>query len=113
MKPIYSKAQLGYMKSKTHFEKQAAILEKEIEKTKKTQPISQEVMEELVQKTGFHDAYNNLVLSENELIDWSHVTIKHEKEYKDNKQAIEDMYTNLNTDPQLRARIIDLAMKIK
>ncbi|WP_211749608.1 hypothetical protein [Paenibacillus sp. Marseille-Q4541] len=113
MKPIYSKAQLGYMKTKTQFEKQAAILELEIEKTKKTQEITQEVMEELVMKTGFHDAYNNLVASENELIDWSHVTIKHEKTYKDNKQPIEQMYANLKTDPQMRARIIELAMKIK
>lgn len=113
MKPIYSKAQLGYMKAKTQFEKQAAILEVEIEKTRKTQEVSQEVMESLVMKTGFHDAYNNLVAAENELIDWSHVTIKHEKTYRDNKQPIEDMYENLNTDPKLRARIIELAMKIK
>lgn len=113
MKPIYSKAQLGYMKAKTHFEKQAAILEVEIEKTKRAQDITQEVMEELVVKTGFHEAYNNLVAAENDLIHWSHVTIKHEKTYKDNKQAIEQMYANLNYDPQMRARIIELAMKIK
>ncbi|CAM2825235.1 hypothetical protein DC345_09460 [Paenibacillus taichungensis] len=113
MKPIYSKAQLGYMKAKTQFEKQAVILEKKIEDTRKTQEVSQEVMEGLVKATGFHDAYNNLVLAENDLIEWSHTTMKHEKTYRENRQPIDDMYLRLNSDPNMRAQIIDLAMKIR
>ncbi|PAF29494.1 hypothetical protein [Paenibacillus sp. 7516] len=113
MKPIYSKAQLGYMKAKTQFEKQAVILEKKIEDTRKTQEVTQEVMEGLVQATGFHDAYNQLVIAENELIEWSHTTMKHEKTYRENRQPIDDMYLRLNSDPEMRAQIIDLAMKIR
>ncbi|MEK4513107.1 hypothetical protein EJP82_21025 [Paenibacillus anaericanus] len=113
MKPILSKAQLGYMKAKNKFEDRSKILEKRIEETAKLQEVSQEVMEGLVIETGFHDAFNELRAAENELVDWSHVTMKHEKTYKDNKQAIEDMYAKLDTDPQMRARIIQLAMKVR
>ncbi|MDQ0089865.1 hypothetical protein J2T12_003278 [Paenibacillus anaericanus] len=113
MKPILSKAQLGYMKAKNKFEDRSRILEKRIEETAKLQEVSQEVMEGLVIETGFHDAFNELRAAENELVDWSHVTMKHEKTYKDNKQAIEDMYAKLDTDPQMRARIIQLAMKVR
>lgn len=113
MKPIYAKAQLDYMKAKTKFENRASTMEKQIESARKTREITQEVMEGLVQETGFHDAYNDLVLAENQLISWSHTTIKHEKIYKENKQAIEQMYANMNTSPELRAQIIQLAMKIR
>jgi len=39
--------------------------------------------------------------------------MKHEKTYKDNKKAIDEMYEKLNTDPQMRARIIQLAMRVR
>ncbi|GIO33194.1 MULTISPECIES: hypothetical protein [Paenibacillus] len=113
MKPIYSKAQLDYMKAKTKFENKASTLEKKIEMTRKTREVTQEVMEGLVLETGFHDAYNELLQSENALIEWSHTTIKHEKTYRENKQPIEQMYENLNSDPEMRAQIISLAMKIR
>ncbi|MGG4554740.1 hypothetical protein MKX50_22925 [Paenibacillus sp. FSL W8-0186] len=113
MKPILSKAQLGYMKAKTKFEDKSKVLEKRIEETAKVQEVTQEVMETLVVETGFHEAFNALRNAENELIDWSHMTMKHEKTYKDNKKAIEDMYAKLNSDPQMRARIIQLAMKVR
>lgn len=89
------------------------MLEKRIEETAKLQEVTQEVMEELVIETGFHDAFNILREAENELIEWSHMTMKHEKTYKDNKQAIDDMYAKLNTDPQMRNRIIQLAMRVR
>ncbi|MBO2944862.1 hypothetical protein JJQ72_12855 [Paenibacillus sp. F411] len=114
MKPKLSKAQLDYMKAKTQFEDKAKVMEKKIELTRKKVPeITQEVMEGLVLETGFHDAFNELTLAENALIQWSHVTIKHEKEYRDNKNHIENMYSKLNEDPQMRAQIIQLAMKIR
>ncbi|GAB6991316.1 hypothetical protein [Paenibacillus pini] len=113
MKPIYSKAQLDYMKVKTKFENKASIMEKKIESTRKTREITQEVMEGLVMETGFHEAYNELVLAENALIEWSHITIKHEKTYRENKQQIEQMYESLNASPDMRAQIIDLALKIR
>lgn len=113
MKPILSKAQLGYLKAKNKFEDRSKVLEKRIEETAKLQEVSQEVMEGLVLETGFHEAFNELRVAENELVEWSHVTMKHEKTYKDNKQAIEDMYAKLDTDPQMRARIIQLAMKVR
>ena len=113
MKPIYSKAQLDYMKAKTKFENKASTLEKKIEMTRKTREITQEVMEGLVMETGFHDAYNELLQSENALIEWSHTTIKHEKTYRENKRPIEQMYENLNSSPEMRAQIIELAMKIR
>lgn len=113
MKPILSKPQLGYSKAKRKFEDKSRILEKKIEETAKLQEVTQEVMEGLVVETGFHDAFNDLREAENELIEWSHNTMKHEKTYKDNKQAVDDMYLKLNTDPQMRSRIIQLAMRVR
>lgn len=113
MKPILSKPQLGYSKAKRKFEEKSKVLEKRIEETAKLQEVTQEVMEVLVVETGFHDAFNDLRTAEDELIDWSHITMKHEKTYKDNKQAIDDMYIKLESDPQMRARIIQLAMRVR
>ncbi|MEF2968054.1 hypothetical protein V3851_19680 [Paenibacillus sp. M1] len=113
MKPILSKPQVMYSKAKRKFEDKSKILEKRIEETTKIQEVTQEVMEGLVIETGFHDAFNELRVAENELIEWSHNTMKHEKTYKDNKKAIDDMYEKLNTDPQMRSRIIQLAMRVR
>lgn len=113
MKPILSKPQLGYSKAKRKFEDRSKVLEKKIEETAKLQEVTQEVMEQLVIETGFHDAFNDLRAAEDELIEWSHMTMKHEKTYKDNKQAIDDMYAKLNTDPAMRTRIIQLAMRVR
>lgn len=113
MKPILSKPQLGYSRAKRKFEDISKILEKKIEETTKVQEVTQEVMEGLVIETGFHDAFNDLRVAEDELIEWSHNTMKHENTYKDNKEAIDTMYENLNSDPQMRARIIQLAMRVR
>lgn len=114
MKPLLSKAQLDYTKAKTQFEDRAKVMEKKIELARGVHgEITQEIMEGLVLETGFHDAFNELTLAENELIKWSHVTIKHEKTYRDNKVEIEMMYDKLNEDPEMRARVIQLAMKIR
>lgn len=114
MKPILSKAQLDYMKAKNKFEDKAKIMEAKIEQARTKVPeVTQEIMEGLVLETGFHDAFNELTMAENALIQWSHVTIKHEKTYRDNKAEIEMMYEKLNADPQMRARVIQLAMKIR
>lgn len=112
-KTILSKAQLEYMKAKTKFEDRAKVLEKKIEDTQLLQEVTQEVMEGLVIETGFHDAFNELRHAEDELIAWSHSTMKHEKTYKDNKKVIEDMYSNLESNPETRARIIQLAMRVR
>ncbi|WMT40688.1 hypothetical protein RE628_26725 [Paenibacillus sp. D2_2] len=113
MKPILSKPQLGYSKAKRKFEDRSKVLEKRIEEIAKEQEVTQLVMEGLVIETGFHQAFNDLRDAENELIEWSHNTMKHEKEYKDNKQAIDDMYLKLNSDPKMRSRIIQLAMRVR
>lgn len=114
MKPILSKAQLDYTKAKTKFEDKAKVMEKKIELARGVHDeITQEIMEGLVLETGFHDAFNELTLAENELINWSHVTIKHEKTYRDNKVEIEMMYDKLNDDPEMRNRVIQLAMRIR
>ncbi|MNO17788.1 hypothetical protein D3C76_74880 [compost metagenome] len=113
MKPILSKAQLDYMKAKNSFENRAKVMEKEIAAKRALQEITQEVMEELVQSTGFHDAYNDLVTAENALIEWSHTTIKHEKTYRENRGAIDAMYENVNSSPEKRQELIQLSMKIR
>lgn len=113
MKPIMAKPQLGYSKAKRKFEDRSRVLEKKIEETAKLQEVTQEVMESLVLETGFHEAFNDLRAAENELIEWSHMTMTHEKTYRDNKQAIDDMYAKLGTDPQMRTRIIQLAMRVR
>ncbi|WP_342437441.1 hypothetical protein NSS79_31515 [Paenibacillus sp. FSL L8-0436] len=113
MKPILAKAQLDYMKAKNMFENRAKILEKEITAKRALQEISQDLMEELVQATGFHDAYNDLVIAENALIEWSHTTIKHEKSYRENRVAIDTMYEGVNSSPEKRQELIQLSMKIR
>lgn len=113
MKPILAKAQLDYMKAKNTFENRAKVLEKEIAAKRALQEITQELMEEMVQATGFHDAYNDLVIAENALIDWSHSTIKHEKSYRENRVAIDAMYENVNSSPEKRQELIQLSMKIR
>lgn len=114
MKPIMSKPQLDYMKAKDKFEDRAKEMEKKIEEKRRMVPeVTQEIMEGLVMETGFHDAFNDLTIAENALIQWSHATIKHEKHYKENKSEIDQMYESLGDDPQKRARIIQLAMRIR
>lgn len=113
MKPILSKPQLGYSKAKRKFEDTSKVLEKKIEETAKLQEVTQEVMEGLVVETGFHEAFTALRAAENELIEWSRITMTHEKTYKDNKEAVDSMYEKLNSDPQMRARIIQLAMRVR
>lgn len=113
MKPILSKPQLEYTKAKNKFEDRAKVLEKRIEETKNLQEITEVVMEQLVIETGFHEAYVELTNTENALIEWSHNTMKHEKEYKDNKAAIDSFYNNVNATPELRAQMIQLAMKVR
>ncbi|OPA75681.1 hypothetical protein BVG16_20325 [Paenibacillus selenitireducens] len=113
MSKILSKPQVDYQKTKVKFEEKSAILNKRIEETRVLREITQEVMEGLVMETGFHDAFNALTIAENELIDWSHTTIKREKTYLDNKESFDRMYENLNSNPKARATIIDLAMRIR
>lgn len=114
MKPILSKAQLDYMKAKTKFEEKAKVMEKKIELARAAHDeITQEVMEGLVVETGFHDSFNEMTAAENALIQWSHTTIKHDKTYRTNKEEIDQMYSTLHSNPEMRARIIQLAMKIR
>lgn len=113
MRPILSKPQLDYSKAKKKFEDRAKVLEQKIAETQKLQEITEEVMEGLVVETGFHDAFVALRNAENELIEWSRVTMKHEKEYKDNKTAIDNFYSNVNASPELRAQMIQLAMRVR
>lgn len=113
MKPILAKAQLDYIKAKNKFENRAKEMEKVIANRTAVQEITQEVMEELVQETGFHDAYNELVLAENALLEWSHSTIKHEKSYRENRQAIDALYDNVNESMEKRQELIQLSMKIR
>ncbi len=88
-------------------------MEKRIEETQKLQEITEEVMEGLVLETGFHDAYVTLTNAENELIEWSRVTMKHEKEYQEHKTEIDNFYQNVGANPELRAQIIQLALKVR
>lgn len=113
MKPLLSKPQLEYSKAKSKFEDKAKVLEKRIAETQQLQEVTTEVMEGLVVETGFHDAYVALTNAENELIEWSQATMKHEKEYKDNKEVIDNFYANVNSSPELRAQMIQLAMKVR
>ncbi|WP_138495817.1 hypothetical protein [Paenibacillus pinistramenti] len=113
MKPILSKPQLNYTKAKSKFEDRARVLEKRIEEAQKLQEVTEQVMEGLVLETGFHEAYVALTEAENELIEWSRVTMKHEKEYKENKTAIDNFYSNVGSNPEVRTQLINLAMKVR
>jgi len=113
MNKILAKPQVDYQRAKAKFEEKSQVMQKRIEETRVLREITQDVMEELVRETGFHDAFNALTIAENELISWSHTTIKREKTYLDNKDSFDRMYQNLDTNPQARATIIDLAMRIR
>lgn len=113
MNKMLAKPQVEYQKAKAKFEEKAKVLQKRIEETRVLREISQEVMEGLVVETGFNDAFNSLTRAENELISWSQTTIKREKTYLDNKDSFDRMYENLDSNPKVRATIIDLAMRIR
>ncbi|ANE46696.1 hypothetical protein SY83_10900 [Paenibacillus swuensis] len=113
MKKIYSNAQREYLAAKELFEKTSKVMEAKIQNITLIREIQQNEMEKLVLETGFHGAFQSLTDAENALIDWSHIAIREEKEYKENVEHFQNMYANLHTNPQARATIIDLAMKLK
>lgn len=114
MKKILSKAQTDYQNAKQTFERCSRIMEIEVEKARMLRnEVTQAEMEKLVVETGFHAAYSDLLDAENELIKWSHSTIKHEKIYKENRQHFDNLFEQIPSNPQARQTVLDLAMRIR
>lgn len=113
MKPLLSKAQTDYQNAKQNFERCSRIMEIEVEKIRLLREVTQADMEKLVVETGFHAAYSDLLDAENELIKWSHTTIKHEKIYKENRQHFDNLFDQIPKDPQARQTVLELAMRIR
>ena len=106
MKPLYSKAQLGYIKAHSLFDQQSAVLKQKIEHIRKTEEITQDRMEELVQETGFHHAHMRLLQAENELIHWARSIGK-----ADQRTVEPSGIAHLT--PAMRAQAIERAMKVR
>ena len=72
----YSKAQMDYIGSKEHFLQVSEQADKRIALLKEEgKEISQEEMETIIERTGLHRAFNDLVQTENTLINWTKTAI--------------------------------------
>jgi hypothetical protein len=114
MKQRYSKAQMDYRASKEHFlqvseqsdKRIAALRDEGIE-------VTQEEMETIIERTGLHRAYNELIQAENVLINWSQTAIRNEKEFMENRETFENLYEKVKTDQEARGSLIQLAMRLR
>ncbi|MBP1995911.1 hypothetical protein [Paenibacillus eucommiae] len=113
MKKKYSKAQMDYLASKEQFMQVSEQSDKRVNQLKdEGVEIGQEEMESIIERTGLHRAFNELVQSENTLINWSQTAIRNEPIFIENRGAFEALYEKLKTDQNARAAIVDLAMRL-
>jgi alcohol dehydrogenase class IV len=107
-----SKAQSNYKEAKERFEKANEAFQNKLAVTKVLGVITQEKVEELIEETDLHNALNDLGAAETALLEWSHEAIQSEKDYLQNKESVDKMYAFINQDPDIKAKLIQAAMKI-
>jgi hypothetical protein len=113
MKKKYAKAQIDYLAAKEHFLQASKQADLRIEENKQQgTEVDEPVMLEVVEKSGLHRSYNELVQAENTLLKWSQTVIKNLPEVERNRVEYEAIYEKVNTDKQARAVMIDLAMRL-
>jgi phage FluMu gp28-like protein len=104
---------MDYLASKEHFLQVSEQSDKRIAQLKSEgKELNQEEMEVIIERTGLHRAYNELVQAENTLINWSQTAIRHEKEFIDNRETFEELYEKVKTDHSARVSLINLAMRL-
>ena len=113
MKKTMSVQQKEYKEAKELFQAANAEFEKKLAATKKLGTVSQEVMERLVQDTDLHTALNRLGAAEAALLKWSHEMIRNERDYLKNREAIDKMYAFIDQNPNIKAQLIQAAMKME
>jgi alcohol dehydrogenase class IV len=107
-----AKPQTEYKEAKERFEKANEAFQNKLATVKLLGVATQEKMEELIEETGLHTALNDLGEAEKALLHWSHEAIQNEKDYLQNKETIDKMYAFINQDPDIKAKLIQAAMKI-
>jgi len=107
-----SKAQTQYKEAKEHFEKVNEAFQNKLATVQLLGTVTQEKVEELIEQTGLHTALNDLGDAEKALLQWSHEAIQNEKDYLQNKEAVDKMYAFIDRDPDIKAKLIQAAMKI-
>jgi alcohol dehydrogenase class IV len=104
--------QMDYKEAKERFEKANEAFQNKLAIVKKLGVVTQTKLEELIDETGLHEALNDLGAAEKTLLQWSHEAIQSEKDYLQNKEAIDNMYAFIGQDPNIKAKLIQAAMKI-
>lgn len=112
MKKVLSGPQSEYKAAKEAFEQTNKDFEQKLAATKKLGTVNQQVMERLVEDTGLHSALNRLGAAEAALLKWSHEMIQNEKDYLQNKEAVDRMYAFIDQNPAIKAQLIQAAMKM-
>ncbi|MCY9593551.1 hypothetical protein PC41400_24765 [Paenibacillus chitinolyticus] len=114
MKRKYARAQIDYLAAKEQFLAASQQADKKLNDMRQDgAEIGQKEMEDAIERSGFHKAFNELRQAENRLIEWSHFTIKNEGEFKENKAAFEKLYNEVKTKPEARAVLVDMAMRLE
>ncbi|SFK70698.1 hypothetical protein SAMN03159341_101190 [Paenibacillus sp. 1_12] len=111
-KTKFSKAQSEYKEAKERFEKANEAFQNKLAVVKVLGVVNQEKIEELIEETSLHTALNDLGAAEKSLLEWSHEAIQSEKDYLQNKETIDKMYAFIDQDPDIKAKLIQAAMKI-
>ncbi|MEW9700187.1 hypothetical protein [Paenibacillus sp. SI8] len=113
MKKKHSKAQIDYLAAREHFLQISNQADKRITALKEQgKEVSQEEMEEIVERVGLHRAYNELTQAENVLINWTQTAIKTEPEFIQKKEQFEELYEQVKTNAEARGTILNLAMRL-
>ncbi|AEI45013.1 hypothetical protein [Paenibacillus mucilaginosus] len=112
MKKALSQQQKEYKEAKEHFEQTNKDFEQKLAATKLLGTVNQETMERLVEDTGLHTALNRLGAAESALLKWSKEMIKKEKDYLQNKEAVDRMYAFIDKNPHIKAQLIQAAMNM-
>ncbi|WP_028547644.1 hypothetical protein [Paenibacillus sp. UNC451MF] len=107
-----SKEQTQYKEAKEHFERVNEAFQNKLATVQLLSVVNQEKVEELIEQTGLHTALNQLGAAEKALLEWSHEAIQSEKDYLQNKDAVDKMYAFIDQDPNIKAKLIQAAMKI-
>ncbi len=113
MKRTFSEQQREYKEAKENFEKANKEFEQKLATTKKLGNVTPEVMEQLVGDTGLHTALNRLGAAEAALLKWSHEMIQNERDYLQNKEQVDRMYSFIDQNPHIKAQLIQAAMKME
>ncbi|MCR8644200.1 hypothetical protein NV379_16220 [Paenibacillus sp. N1-5-1-14] len=106
-----ARAQIDYMAAKEHFLLTSKQADRKLEEMKDNGvEIGEKEMEDAVNRSGFHKAFNELIQAENTLIEWSHTSIKNVPSVQENRAYYEELYREAKNNVESRAILVELAM---